>query len=140
MSEDAESEELKEKAKKGLVYLLMQRHSQPGCKGWELKRILGRNYQKLIPELIGLCLYQGYQFLVVSSQNPLQFPALASRLAASASAGKLTPSLLSPSALQTLRPRSYCYRHRTIRISISKDMKIFRYRWVKPYRNLSTCT
>jgi len=49
MSQDAESEELKEKARKALVYLLMQRHSQPGCRGWELKRILGRNYQRLIP-------------------------------------------------------------------------------------------
>ncbi|MEM3684440.1 MAG: hypothetical protein QXX17_02920 [Conexivisphaerales archaeon] len=44
-----ESEEIREKAKKGLVYLLMQRHSQPGAKGWELKRILGKNYMKLIP-------------------------------------------------------------------------------------------
>ncbi|MEM3685117.1 MAG: hypothetical protein QXT39_05585 [Conexivisphaerales archaeon] len=43
-----EEEELKGKAKKLFSYLLVQRHSQPGCKGWELKRLAGKNYQEIL--------------------------------------------------------------------------------------------
>jgi hypothetical protein len=39
---------MQEKATRALTYLLTQRHSQPGCKGWELKRILGRGYVNLL--------------------------------------------------------------------------------------------
>lgn len=42
--QDKELQEFKEKALKGLTTLLYQRHFQPGLKGWELKRLLGRSY------------------------------------------------------------------------------------------------
>jgi hypothetical protein len=42
--QDKESQEVREKALKGLTVLLYQRHFQPGLKGWELKRLLGRSY------------------------------------------------------------------------------------------------
>ncbi|MEM0118549.1 MAG: hypothetical protein QXV32_08875 [Conexivisphaerales archaeon] len=67
-----EAEELKEKAKKGLVYLLMQRHSQPGAKGWELKRILGRNYLKLIPLIEQKAEELGMTLKIVSEENEVE--------------------------------------------------------------------
>jgi hypothetical protein len=42
--QDKAESEVREKALKGLTTLLYQRHFQPGLKGWELKRLLGRNY------------------------------------------------------------------------------------------------
>ena len=41
---DKDVAEIREKALKGLTMLLYQRHFQPGLKGWELKRLLGRSY------------------------------------------------------------------------------------------------
>jgi hypothetical protein len=46
--QDNEAKELKEKALKGLTTLLYQRHFQPGLKGWELKRLLGRGYADVL--------------------------------------------------------------------------------------------
>lgn len=69
MSEEQELEELKEKAKKGLVYLLTQRHSMPGCKGWELKRVLGRNYAKIIPLIESRAEELGFQLRIVNDDN-----------------------------------------------------------------------
>ena len=43
-AQDKDAQELKAKALKGLTTLLHQRHFQPGLKGWELKRLLGRSY------------------------------------------------------------------------------------------------
>ncbi|MGA1975105.1 MAG: hypothetical protein ABSG92_05665, partial [Conexivisphaerales archaeon] len=42
--QDKDTQEIREKALKGLTTLLYQRHFQPGLKGWELKRLLGRGY------------------------------------------------------------------------------------------------
>ncbi|MDG6940072.1 MAG: hypothetical protein JRN39_06705 [Nitrososphaerota archaeon] len=44
MEEDEEERLLREKARKALSQLLVQKHSQPGCKGWELKKALGKGY------------------------------------------------------------------------------------------------
>jgi len=46
--QNKEVQEVKEKALKGLNYLLYQRHFQPGLKGWELKRLLGRGYLEVL--------------------------------------------------------------------------------------------
>ncbi|MEM2534015.1 MAG: hypothetical protein QXK12_08355 [Candidatus Nezhaarchaeales archaeon] len=41
------------KVRKAAQILLFQRHRKPGVKGWELKRLLGRNYLKIIQLLDG---------------------------------------------------------------------------------------
>lgn len=48
MEPSSEEKELKEKARRALSALLIQRRFQPGLKGWELKRLLGRNYLEVL--------------------------------------------------------------------------------------------
>jgi hypothetical protein len=50
--QDKEEAQLRERAMHGLRFLLIQRRNQPGCKGWELKREMGRNYLQLL-KLVG---------------------------------------------------------------------------------------
>lgn len=64
-----EEKELQERAKRGLSYLLMQRHSQPGCKGWELKRILGKNYQRLLSLIEARADELGLRLVVVPDEE-----------------------------------------------------------------------
>ncbi len=45
MAEDAE---VQKKIRKAVKILLLQRHSSPGVKGWELKKSLGKDYMKIV--------------------------------------------------------------------------------------------
>ena len=56
MMEDAEKAEkalLERKVRKAFQTLLLQRGRNPGVKGWELKRHLGRDYRKILEVLSG---------------------------------------------------------------------------------------
>ncbi len=45
MSEEAE---LRRKVAKGFQMIAFQRHRYPGVKGWELKKVLGKDYTKIV--------------------------------------------------------------------------------------------
>lgn len=46
-----EEADLRRKLKRAYQMLLFQRYKTPGVKGWELKRVLGKDYVKMIPIL-----------------------------------------------------------------------------------------
>lgn len=48
MEKEAEEVVLREKLKKAARLLLFKKHMNPGVRGWELKKILGRNYLKIL--------------------------------------------------------------------------------------------
>jgi len=53
MAEEKDLVELREKVARAAQLLLYRRHMQPGVKGWELKRDLGRNYPEVLKVLEG---------------------------------------------------------------------------------------
>ncbi|HVP22688.1 MAG TPA: hypothetical protein VMS77_02100 [Conexivisphaerales archaeon] len=72
--EDKAARELKEKALKGLTTLLYQRHFQPGLKGWELKRLLGRNYVDVLRLTDALASDLGLKLVAVPDEDDEKDP------------------------------------------------------------------
>jgi hypothetical protein len=69
VSAGAGTEEVRAKALKGLTALLMQRHFQPGLKGWELKRILGRGYLDVLRLVDDLASEIGLKLVAVPDEE-----------------------------------------------------------------------
>ncbi|MDG6933883.1 MAG: hypothetical protein JRN68_04230 [Nitrososphaerota archaeon] len=61
--------QLRESARAGLRFLLIQRRSQPGCKGWELKRELGRNYLQILRLVNGMASDIGLKLVSVPDED-----------------------------------------------------------------------
>jgi hypothetical protein len=66
--------EIREKALKGLTTLLYQRHFQPGLKGWELKRLLGRGYLDVLKLTESLASEFGLKLVAVPDEEDEKDP------------------------------------------------------------------
>lgn len=63
-----------ERVKRAAQILLLQRHRQPGVRGWELKRTLGKNYLKVV-ELLNLELEKiGFTVKALSEESGSMSP------------------------------------------------------------------
>lgn len=71
---DKDLAEIKEKALKGLTTLLYQRHFQPGLKGWELKRLLGRSYLDVLKLTESLASEFGLKLVAVPDEEDEKDP------------------------------------------------------------------
>ncbi len=72
--QNKDTQELKEKALKGLTTLLYQRHFQPGLKGWELKRLLGRSYLDVLKLTDSLASEFGLKLVAVPDEEDEKDP------------------------------------------------------------------
>jgi hypothetical protein len=72
--QDKDLQEIREKALKGLTTLLYQRHFQPGLKGWELKRLLGRSYLDVLKLTDSLASEFGLKLVAVPDEEDEKDP------------------------------------------------------------------
>ena len=72
--QDKDTQEIREKALKGLTTLLYQRHFQPGLKGWELKRLLGRGYLDVLKLTGSLASEFGLKLVAVPDEEDEKDP------------------------------------------------------------------
>lgn len=72
MTMENERANLERRMRKALQVLLLQRGRNPGVKGWELRRYLGRDYKKITEVLSGELKTFGLEVFVVPGLEPTE--------------------------------------------------------------------